>query len=67
MLIRDVNILGHEQIKAWRLYIPPRDRRIEVKAKPALSKNSTHNAQFLNAFSIGFTRYKEAMIQMSKI
>lgn len=65
MLIRDVKILGHEQIKAWRLYIPPRDRQIEVKAKPVLG--GAHDAQFLNAFSIGFTRYKEAMIQISKI
>ena len=58
--------MGHEQIKLGRLYIPPRDRRIEVKAKPALSKNSTHNAQFLNAFSIGFLRYKDTIKQLSR-
>ena len=58
--------MGHEQIKAWRLYIPPRDRRIEVKSKPVLGENCAHNAQFLNAFSIGFLRYNDAIKQLSK-
>ena len=57
--------MGHEQIKAWCLYIPPRDRRIKVKAKPVL-KDCTHNDRFLNAFSIGFSRYKDAIKELSK-
>lgn len=58
--------MGREQIKVGRLYIPPRDRQIEVKAKPVLSKDCTH-AQFLNAFSIGFSHYKETIKELSKI
>ena len=56
--------MGHEQIKVGRLYIPPRDRRIEVKAKPVLG--GAHDAQFLNAFSIGFLRYKDTIKQLSR-
>ena len=58
--------MGHEQIKVGRLYIPPRDKRIKVKAKPVLSKDCTHNDRFLNAFSIGFSRYKDAIKELSK-
>ena len=56
--------MGHEQIKVGRLYIPPRDKRIEVKSKPVLG--GAHNAQFLNAFSIGFLRYNDAIKELSK-
>lgn len=56
--------MGHEQIKVGRLRIPPRDRRIKVKSKPVLG--GAHNAQFLNAFSIGFLRYNDAIKQLSK-
>ena len=56
--------MGHEQIKVGRLYIPPRDRRIEVKSKPILG--GAHDAQFLNAFSIGFLRYKGTIKQLSR-
>ena len=59
--------MGHAQIKEERLYIPSRDRQIEVKAKPTLGKDCTHGDQILNAFSIGFSRYKEAMKELSKI
>lgn len=58
--------MGHEQIKVGRMRIPPRDRRIEVKAVLTLSKNGIHNAQFLNAFSIGFLRYNDTIKQLSK-
>ena len=59
--------MGHAQIKEERLYIPSRDRQIEVKANPALGKYCTHGDQILNAFSIGFSRYKEAIKELSKI
>lgn len=59
--------MGHAQIKEERLYIPSRDMQIEVKANPALGKDCTHGDQILNAFSMGFSRYKEAIKELSKI
>lgn len=59
--------MGHAQIKEERLYILSRDRQIEVKANPALGKDCAHGDQILNAFSIGFSRYKEAIKELSKI
>ncbi|NUF28325.1 hypothetical protein [Gilliamella sp. ESL0254] len=59
--------MGHAQIKEDRLYIPPRDKHVEIKAKPALSNDCSHNKQVLNAFAFGFTRYKKAMRELSKV
>lgn len=59
--------MGHAQIKEDRLCIPPRDKNVEVKAKPALSHDCNHNEQVLNAFAYGFTRYKKAMRDLSKV
>ncbi|XKM14580.1 hypothetical protein RCS94_05235 [Orbaceae bacterium ac157xtp] len=58
--------MGHAQKKEKHCYIPPRDKHIEVKAKPALG-NCNHNEQVLNAFAFGFTRYKKAMEDLSKV
>lgn len=59
--------MGHGQKKEDRLYIHPRDKPLEVKAKPALNKDCNHNEQVLNAFAYGFARYKKAMIDLSKV
>lgn len=37
--------MHHAQIKEERLYIPPRDRQVEVEAKPALGADCTHGDQ----------------------
>ena len=67
LFIHEVKIMGHAQIKEERLCIPPRGRQIEVKANPALGKDCTHGDQILNAFSIGFSHYKETIKELSKI
>jgi hypothetical protein len=59
--------MGHVQKKENRLCIPPRDKHVEVKAKPALGNNCSHNEQVMNAFSFGFTRYKKAMKDLSNV
>lgn len=67
ILIHEVKIMHHAQIKEERLYIPPRDRQVEVEAKPALGTDCTHGDQILNAFSIRFSHYKETMKELSKV
>jgi hypothetical protein len=59
--------MGHVQKKENRLCIPPRDKHVEVKAKPVLGNNCSHNEQVMNAFSFGFTRYKKAMKDLSNV
>lgn len=59
--------MGKVQKKENRLYIPSRDKRVEVKAKPALNNDYSHNEQVMNAFSFGFTRYEKAMKELSKM
>ncbi|WP_392565796.1 hypothetical protein RHO15_09540 [Utexia brackfieldae] len=49
-----------------RLYIPPRDKHIEVKAKPAIGHDCCHDDQVKNGFILGFARYKKAMMDLSK-
>lgn len=59
--------MGDAARKDDRLYIPQRDKTIIAKAKPSLSNHCSHQDQVMNAFALFFSKYNEAMKDLSKV
>lgn len=56
--------MGHALKKPDRIYIPPRDKSAEAKARPA---EGVHGVQLDKAFCMAFQRYEKALEELAKV
>lgn len=56
--------MGHALKKPDRIHIPPRDKSVVAKARPA---EGVHTTQLERAFCMAFQRYEKALEELAKV